>query len=98
MPQNLKKFSDSFIQVNHQYYILASSPLLDVRTRVLKHGDTFSVFDRYGDIQPVGLGEQGIYHEGTRFLSRLMLTLGEDRPLLLSSTIQNDNALLTVDF
>ena len=32
--------------------------------RVLKHGDTFAVFDRYGDIQPVGLGEQGAVPRG----------------------------------
>ena len=98
MRQGTKRnFFEDFIRVNDEFYILASSPLLDVRTRVLKNGETFAVFDRYGDIQPVGLGEQGIYHEGTRYLSRLLLTLGEQRPLLLSSTVKNDNALLTVD-
>jgi glycogen debranching enzyme len=85
------------IRVKDQYYILAVSSLADVRTRVLKHGDTFAVFDRYGDIQPVGLGEQGIYHEGTRFLSQLVLTLGMGRPLLLGSTVRQDNLLLAVD-
>ena len=55
------------------------------------------MFDRYGDVQPVGLGEQGLYHEGTRFLSRLELRLGDTRPLLLSSTVHEEHALLTVD-
>ena len=64
---------EEIIQVNDQFYILATSPRVDEQTRVLKHGDTFAVFDRSGDIQPVGLGEEGIYHEGTRFLSRLRL-------------------------
>jgi glycogen debranching enzyme len=88
---------EEIIQVKDQFYILATSSLADDRTRVLKHGETFAVFDRYGDIQPVGLGEQGIYHEGTRFLSRLELRLEANRPLLLSSTVKEDNALLTVD-
>jgi N-terminal domain of (some) glycogen debranching enzymes len=85
---------DDVIRVEDQYYILATSSLADDRTRVLKHGETFGVFDRYGDIQPLGLGEQGLYHDGARFLSRQMLGLGRDRPLLLSSTVKDDNALL----
>jgi glycogen debranching enzyme len=88
---------DDVIRLEDQYYILATSSLADDRTRVLKHGETFVVFDRYGDIQPLGLGEQGLYHEETRFLSRQMLRLGRDRPLLLSSTVKDDNALLAVD-
>jgi glycogen debranching enzyme len=79
------------------YYIQASSPLADEVTRVLKHGDTFAVFDHYGDIKPTGLGEEGIYHEGTRFLSGLCLGLDEYRPLFLSSTVKEDNDLLAAD-
>src|ERR1043165_7169943 len=79
------------------YYILASAPSADERSRVLKHDDTFAVFDRHGDIQPIGLREQGLYHEGTRFLSRWVLGLGRDRPLFLSSTIKEDNDVLVVD-
>jgi hypothetical protein len=48
------------------YYVLAATPLADERSRVLKHGNTFAVFNHHGDIQPVGLCEQGLYHEGTR--------------------------------
>ncbi|MEX5216680.1 MAG: glycogen debranching N-terminal domain-containing protein [Nitrospiraceae bacterium] len=88
---------EEIISVNDQYYILASSSMADNRTRVLKHGETFGVFDRYGDIQPVGRGTHGLYHEGTRFLSRQELFLNNDRPMLLSSTIKEDNALLAVD-
>ncbi|GIX48345.1 MAG: amylo-alpha-1,6-glucosidase [Candidatus Tectimicrobiota bacterium] len=85
------------IRIEDEFYILATSALADDRTRVLKEGDTFAVFNRYGDITPLGLGEQGLYHAGTRFLSRLELLLGTSRPLLLSSTVHEENALLTVD-
>lgn len=85
------------IKLGNEHYILATSALADDRTRVLKHGETFAVFNRYGDIQPIGLKEQGIYHEGTRFLSRMELLLGNSHPFLLSSTIRQDNTLLAVD-
>jgi glycogen debranching enzyme len=88
---------DEVVSLHEQHYIQATSSRADDRTRVLKHDETFAVFDRFGDIQPVGLGEQGIYHEGTRFLSRLELRLGGRRPLLLSSTVKKENDLLTVD-
>ena len=54
-------------------HLLAASSLTDERSRVLKHGDTFAVFDHYGDIKPGGLGKEGLYHEGTRYLSCLLL-------------------------
>ncbi len=85
------------IQVGDQFYVLATSALADDRTLVLKEGDTFAVFDRYGDISPLGRGEQGLYHESTRFLSRLELRLGSSRPLLLESTVHSDNSQLTAD-
>src|SRR5262249_534316 len=85
------------IQVEDQFYILASSSLVDQRTRVLKHNDLFSVMDRFGDVQAVGSGEQGLYFKGTRYISRFVLTVHVERPLLLSSRTKEDNAILTVD-
>src|SRR5262249_52365430 len=73
------------------------APLAGERDRVLKQGDTFAVFDHHGDIRPVGMREQGLFHEGTRFLSCLILRLGRNEPLFLSSTVKKDNAVLTVD-
>src|SRR5262245_44108274 len=66
----------------------------DDRTRVLKHG---AVFDRYGDVVAAGKREQGLYHKDTRFLSHSRLSIDGKRPLLLSSTISQDNALIRVD-
>ena len=57
----------------------------------------FAVFDRYGDIEPLGMGEQGIFYQGTRHLSELVVSLWGARPLLLSSTIQADNFVFTAD-
>ena len=85
------------IRVRDAFYIRSSSPRIDVRTRVLKQGDTFAVFDRFGDIDTFGTGELGLYCQDTRFLSRLTLKLGQDRPLLLSSTVREDNAVMAVD-
>ena len=55
------------------------------------------MFDAFGDIGGVGPHEQGLYHEGTRHVSRCELRLGGLRPMLLSSSLQDASALLTVD-
>jgi glycogen debranching enzyme len=88
---------DEIIEVDDSFYILATSDRLDDRTRVLKHAESFAVFDRHGDVRTLGRGEQGIYHEGTRFLSRLELDLGGAPLLLLSSGVTQNATLLTVD-
>jgi glycogen debranching enzyme len=85
------------IRVNDHYYILATSSRADEGARVLKHDDTFAILDRYGDIQPFGLREQGLYFQDTRHLSSLELRLDDERPLLLSSTVGEDNDLFAVD-
>lgn len=88
---------EEIICVKDEYYIQAASSLADDRTRDLKQGETFAVFDCRGDVHPVGRGEQGLYHEGTRFLSRLEFLLENRRLLLLSSTVNERNELVTVD-
>ena len=82
---------------NAQYYIATTASRADDRTRVLKHGKTFFVFDRLGDVQTTGFGEEGLFYEGTRYLSRLSLNLWNARPLLLSSTVAANNFLFTAD-
>jgi glycogen debranching enzyme len=80
-----------------QFYNPATSSLQERRPRTLKHGDTFGLFDHYGDIVPGDGSPEGLYHEDTRFLSGLQLLINDRRPLLLSSTVQDNNALLTAD-
>ena len=79
------------------FYIAATSSILERRPRTLKHGDTFGVFDHYGDIVSAGGGPQGLFHKDTRYLSDLSVLIDGHRPLLLSSTVQDNNAVLTAD-
>src|SRR2546423_3268876 len=65
--------------------------------RVLKHGDTFAVFDHHGDVVAAEGGEHGLYHHGTRFLLIFEVLLAGRRPLLLSSTVSDDNLLFAAD-
>ncbi len=88
---------DDVIQVQDQFYILATASKASERTAVLKDGDTFAVFDYSGDIGAFGTGEQGLYHEGTRYLSRFRLRLNGHRPLLLSARVKEDNELFGAD-
>jgi glycogen debranching enzyme len=85
--------------IRHQehFYILATALRSPDSAGVLKADDTFVVFDRMGDIQGPGLGEQGLYFEDTRYLSRLTLRLGTERPLLLSSRVRADNDCFGAD-
>ena len=52
------------------------------------------MFDPTGTIRQAGIGELGIYHDGTRFLSLFEIALHRRRPLLLGSTVRNDGVLV----
>ena len=80
-----------------RYDVQAGAELADTYDQVLKHGESFAVFDRHGDILPEGMGEEGIYHRGTRHVSGLVLRLAGHRPLLLGSTAKRDNSRLAFD-
>jgi glycogen debranching enzyme len=76
------------------FHVIASASLQERRLRTMKHGNSFAVFDHNGDA--LG-GPEGIFHRDTRYLSYFFLTLEGHRPLLLSSTMRDDNALLICD-
>jgi glycogen debranching enzyme len=88
---------EDVIQVRDQFYILATATGALGRTAVLKDDDTFAIFDCRGDIGAFGTGEQGLYHEGTRYLSRFQIRLNGHRPLLLSARVKKDNELFGAD-
>src|SRR5262245_42158978 len=67
---------DDASAVQNQYYILASLSKATERTLVLQHDDTFAVFDLHGDMGNLETSEQGLYLEGTRYVSKLLLRLG----------------------
>jgi glycogen debranching enzyme len=77
------------------FAIAASTSLQDVRLLVLKHGDGFGVFDSKGDVEPGGA--EGVYYRDTRHLSHFTLAVDRAPPLLLSSSLRDDNATLTCD-
>jgi glycogen debranching enzyme len=87
---------DEIIRVEGRYYILATSPKASERVRVLKRGESFALFDGTGDIFPAGLGEHGLYHEGTRFLSRLEFRVEQRRPFVLGSIPRHQGSTVMV--
>ncbi|KQT53526.1 amylo-alpha-1,6-glucosidase [Methylobacterium sp. Leaf456] len=79
-----------------QYHIEAQASLVERPLRSLKYGEAFAVLDSYGDIGWYP-GADGLYFQDTRYLSRLALTVEDERPMMLSSAMQDDNGALSVD-
>lgn len=77
--------------------VLPATEFLDERTRVLKYGDSFAVLNTMGDACPKQGGAHGYFHEGTRYISRFEMRICEEIPVLLGSTVTEDNAELSVD-
>ena len=82
------------IEINDQYYVKAESSLADHRTHVLMRGDLFAVLDYNGNI---AFGEQGLFFQEARHLSKFVMSVGGERLLLLSAEVRQDNAILGVD-
>jgi glycogen debranching enzyme len=80
-----------------QFSVAAAASLQERRPRTLKHGDSFAVFDPNGDVLSGPGVADGLFHRDTRYLSYLYLTVNGQRPLLLSSTLRDDNATFTSD-
>jgi glycogen debranching enzyme len=77
-------------------HILVHADRSAEKIRSLQYGDTFAVFNHFGDMRPLPSGEEGLYLDGTRFLSMFTLYLDGFRPLLLGSTVRDDNDQLIV--
>jgi glycogen debranching enzyme len=80
-----------------QFFIPASASLQERRPRTLKHGDSFAVYDHNGDVLSGPGSPEGLYHRDTRHLSHLYMTINGARPMLLSSSLRDDNAALFCD-
>jgi len=79
------------------FAITAEVSLVEERMRTLKHGDMFGVFDQRGDIRAAPGATAGLFYQDTRYLSELELWIAGRPPVLLSSTLRDDNATLTCD-
>ena len=82
--------------VESPFYIPMTGPAARPR-RSLKHDDTFIVLDDHGDIGASAGGPDGLFNADTRYLARLELVLDDMQPLLLGSSLRDDNSALTVD-
>src|SRR3982074_3096623 len=78
------------------FYIPMTGPAARPR-RSLKHDDTFIVLDSHGDLGASAGGPDGLFNADTRYLARLELVLDEVQPLLLGSSMRDDNSALTID-
>jgi len=47
------------VQTEQKFYQAGSATPRGGSTSVLKHGDTFGIYDQYGDVEQTGVGEQG---------------------------------------
>ena len=79
------------------FHIQATESIQQRWPRTLKQGDMFGLFDTLGDCVAPGLTPGGIFYNDTRYLSGVQLLVDGQRPLLLSSAVENDNVVLTVD-
>jgi len=85
------------IQIGDKWYVSATSARTEESPQVLKHDETFVLFDRFGDMQALGVSEEGLYHEDTRYLSHQELMIDGVRPLYLGSNVKEDNSLLIIE-
>ncbi len=87
----------SVAAVEEDNHLAASSAHETEGGRVLKHGDSFIIVDRLGEMQPTGRGEQGFYYRDTRHISKLRVRFGKRHPMVLCSSVSENNLLLSVD-
>ena len=80
-----------------QFQISAFFSLQERRPRILKKDDAFAVIDPKGDLLSGFGSSDGLYFRDTRHLSHYELLLGSVRPILLSSTLTDDNSMVIAD-
>jgi len=85
------------IQIGDKWYVAATSASAEEQPQVLKNDHTFAMFDRFGDVQVLAPGKEGLYHNDTRFLSHQELLIDGARPLYLGSSVEHSNSLLAID-
>jgi len=89
--------ADGTVVPHARFVIPAAESFQQSRPRVLKQGNTFGVFNHSGDATGGPGSQEGLYHYDTRHLAQFCLTIGGTWPALLSSTLREDNSILTCD-
>ncbi|HUG62785.1 MAG TPA: amylo-alpha-1,6-glucosidase [Methylomirabilota bacterium] len=84
------------LRPDEAYAVETQTSLAGRALRTLKEGDAFAVFDPLGDCGSTPPSPEGLFFRDTRYLSRLELLVEGRRPLLLGSSVADDNAALTV--
>lgn len=79
------------------FYIQATESIQERWPRTLKNGDMFGLFDALGDVKDPALTPGGLFYRDTRHLSGLEFLIDGQRPLFLSSALENDNVVLIAD-
>jgi glycogen debranching enzyme len=84
-------------EIIDQFAVFATTSLQEEKTFKLKYGDSFAILNKYGDILPFKNSVQGLFYEGTRFLSEFQLRIEGQKPLYLSSDVKEGNEMISVD-
>src|SRR5262245_5381457 len=79
------------------FYIQATSSIQERWHRVLKQREPYVLYASVGYSPDPWLTPGGIFHQDMRHLSGLEFAINGQRPLLLSSAIEDNNVVLTVD-
>jgi glycogen debranching enzyme len=85
------------ILIGNKWYVAATSARNEQSPQVLKNDETFVMFDHFGDLQVHGVGDEGLYHEDTRYLAYQELAIDGVRPLFLGSSVKDNNSLLIIE-
>ena len=97
VPTAHRKAAEQKIRESNAFVVSAFSSLSELKPLVLKHDNAFGVFDAKGDALSSPGGTQGVYYCDTRHLSHFLIIVNDCRPMVLSSTLRDDNATLTCD-
>jgi glycogen debranching enzyme len=79
------------------FYVPVTATTSLHRPQALKADDSFFLADQHGDCGERGRCAEGLYHQDTRYLSRLTFALNGARPLLLSSKIGDESDSFRAD-
>lgn len=85
------------IRIGDQYYVHPSALAANIKKLRLKDDESFLVCDKKGEMPAYIPGELGFYFEGTRFLNTWEMVLKGEPPLVLFSSLAEDNSEVLID-